>query len=346
MKKLGLLVLVPVLLIGMAGMALAGGGAEEDPDDEVGKYLDVECNPEAELDDGYCDYTGDLVADPPTNPDYLLDPNVLVFAYAPTEDPAVYEGVFEPFIEFLEDRLARPVQWYGIRSYAAQIEAMRAGRLHISGMSAGMVEQSVNTAGFVPQTNMGGDGTFIGYHMAIITQPDSDIESVEDLRGREVAFVSETSNSGYFAPRAILYEEFGMLPGEDYSTAFSGSHDNSILGVLHGDYEAAAIADGVLLRMVEGGRVPGSVDDIYEDFKLLYESPEFPPSAWGVAYNLEPELQERIKQAFLEYDWEGTPLDEEWGPEDGFYETNYKEYYEVLRTIRRGSAEVEEILGE
>ena len=81
------------------------------------------------------------------------------------------------------------------------------------------------------------DGSF-GYEMEIITYPDSGIESVEDLAGRQLAFTSETSNSGFRAPSALLRSEYGLEAGEDFETAFSGSHDNSILGVVNKDYDA------------------------------------------------------------------------------------------------------------
>lgn len=313
----------------------AGGQQEEDVPE-----VDEEYWGRGDLDDRYFDQTGDMVADPPVNEDEWVDPDTLIFAYSPTEDPAVYEEVWEDFVSYLEDELARNVQYFGVQSYAAQIEAMRAGRLHVSGFAAGNVEEAVNTAGFRPQTIMAEpDGSF-GYRMEIITHEETDIETVDDLEGREVAFVSETSNSGYLAPRAILYEEFDMLPGEDFDFTFSGSHDNSILGVFNRDYDAAAIADNVLRRMERQDRL-----DTLDDFRFVYESQEFTGTAYGPAHNLHPDLQEDIKEAFLNYDFDERLL-EEFDPRDQFIEVDYEEDWEVMRTVRRGSEEVAEILGE
>src|SRR5690625_663997 len=41
-----------------------------------------------QLDAMFCDVDGDLVADAPTDPAAFIDPDVLVFAYTPVEDPA------------------------------------------------------------------------------------------------------------------------------------------------------------------------------------------------------------------------------------------------------------------
>lgn len=296
----------------------------------------------SELDSRYVDRDGDLVADLPENERDWRNPSTLIFSYAPIEDPAVYEEVFADFIAFLEQRLDRNVRWFGVQSGAAQIEAMRAGRLHISGFSSGSVQDGVNVAGFVPQTAMGTEDGMVGYRMAIITRQDSDIKTVEDLKGRRIAFVSESSGSGYFAPRAILYEEFGMLPGEDYDTVFSGSHDNSIIGVMLGDYEAAAVADTVVGRMFQGGRIEDPADWSHS----VYESALFPTTAYGVAHNLHPDLQADIKQAFLDFDWEGTLFMEQWEVEDRFVEIDYKRDWEIMRTIKSGSETVADLLDE
>ncbi len=87
--------------------------------------------------------------------------------------------------------------------------------------------------------------------MEIITHPGSGIEKVEDIKGKKLAFTSETSNSGYKAPSALLQSEFNMVANTDFEPVFSGKHDNSILGVANKDYPAAAIANSVMKRMIE-----------------------------------------------------------------------------------------------
>jgi phosphonate transport system substrate-binding protein len=294
-----------------------------------------------ELDPLYKDLDGDLIADAPEDPKDQLDPDTLVFAYAPLEDPAVYEEIWTPFLKYLEGRLGKTVRWFAVRTYATQVEAMRAGRLHISGYAAGSVQDAVNTAGFIPLVNMGTKDGMVGYRMEFITHKDFGINSMEGLKGRQIAFVSETSNSGYAAPRALLYDQFGLLPDRDYKTAFSGSHENSILGVMNKDYEAAAISDSVLKRMISGGRVEET-----SWLKSIYASDLFPTTAYGVTNRLKPELVQKIKQAFIEYDWTGTRLLVDYKPQNRFIPANYKKDYEVLRIIRKGSENVSKVMGE
>ena len=96
-----------------------------------------DCKNRGDLDSRYCDDNGDLVADTPTAAGDLLNPDTLIFSYTPVEDPAVYENVFADFMDYLSKKTGKKVKWYGAESYAAQVEAMRSGRLHVAGISTG-----------------------------------------------------------------------------------------------------------------------------------------------------------------------------------------------------------------
>ncbi|MDP7417871.1 MAG: PhnD/SsuA/transferrin family substrate-binding protein, partial [Desulfobacterales bacterium] len=161
----------------------------------------ADCKNRGDLDTRYCDDNGDLVADTPRDPDQWLDPDTLVFSYTPVTDPSVYENVFTEFMAYLAEKTGKKVKWYGAESYAAQVEAMRSGRLHVAGISTGPTPFGVNLAGFVPFGIMDGPKGF-GYTLQLITHKDSGIKKVSDLKDRNVAHVTPSSNSGHLAPRA------------------------------------------------------------------------------------------------------------------------------------------------
>ena len=255
--------------------------------------LPVAAHSAFKLDSRYQDRDGDLVADIPEQTEKQTDPSTLVFAYTPVEDPAVYREVWSGFLDHLSDITGKQVQFFPVQSNAAQIEAMRAGRLHIAGFNTGSNPLAVACAGFRPFTMMAAaDGSF-GYEMEIITYPGSGVEKVEDIRGGELAFTSQTSNSGFKAPSAILKADYNMVPDQDFEPVFSGKHDNSILGVANKDYQAAAIANSVLNRMLQR--------DVVSDEQIVsvYKSQTFPTTGYGIAHNLKPELQEQIQEAFF-----------------------------------------------
>ncbi|HMH49932.1 MAG TPA: PhnD/SsuA/transferrin family substrate-binding protein, partial [Candidatus Acidoferrum sp.] len=142
------------------------------------------CAYRGKLDALYCDENRDLVADPPKDPSKLVSPDPLIFTYAPVEDPAVYEGAWGDFLKHLEKVTGKKTKYFGLQNYAAQIEAMRSGRLHISAFSTGSVVYAVNLAGGVPFAIMRDAQGPSGYHLIVITQAKNDkIKTIADLKG-------------------------------------------------------------------------------------------------------------------------------------------------------------------
>jgi phosphonate transport system substrate-binding protein len=249
--------------------------------------------PRGNLDKAYCDRNADLVADTPTDPKQLVNPSTLVFAYTPVEDPAVYTKVWDGFLKHIEKLTGKKVVFFPVQSNAAEIEAMRSGRLHIAGVSTGPTPIAVNCAGYVPLAIMAGNSGAFGYEMEIIVPADSPIKTPADLKGKKLAFTSPTSNSGFKAPSAILKADFNLEAKKDYEPVFSGKHDNSVLGVANKDYDAAAIANEVMFRMFDRKVVDKA------KIRTIYKSETFPTTSYGIAHNLEPKLAAKIKDKFV-----------------------------------------------
>ena len=285
-----------------------------------------EC-PRGELDKAYCDRDGDLVADAPTDPKQFVNPSTIIFAYTPVEDPAVYAKTWDGFLRHMEKLTGKKVVFFPVQSNAAQIEAMRSGRLHVAGFNTGSNPIAVNCAGFVPVAIMGSQNGEFGYEMEIIVPADSAIKTPADLKGKKLAFTSPTSNSGFKAPSAILKADFNLEAERDFTPMFSGKHDNSVLGVANKDYDAASIANEVMKRMVERKVVdPAKI-------RSIYKSETFPTTGYGYAHNLDPKLVDKVKEAFFTFPWEGSALKAEFKEQDRFVPITYKKDWSVIRKI-------------
>jgi phosphonate transport system substrate-binding protein len=281
-----------------------------------------------DLDKAYCDTNGDLVAD---TPEKTIDPPTLVFAYTPVEDPALYTKVWDGFLKHLEKVTGKKVVFFPVQSNAAEIETMRSGRLHIAGVSTGPTPIAVNCAGYVPFAIMGNKEGRFGYEMEIIVPADSPIKTPADIKGHKLAFTAPTSNSGYKAPSVLLESEFHLKPKVDYEPVFSGKHDNSVLGVANKDYDVAAIANEVMVRMFERKVVDP------KKIRTIYKSDTFPTTSYGMAHNLDPKLQAKIKEAFFTFPWEGSALKAEFKTEDRFVPITYQKDWAVIRKIDAAS---------
>jgi phosphonate transport system substrate-binding protein len=292
----------------------------------LGSLVLLATKPLAALDKRYVDMDGDLVADTPVK---TVAPPTLVFAYTPGEDRALHASVWDSLLRHLEKMTGKQVKFFPVQSNAAELEAMRAGRLHIAAFGTGSVPVAVNCAGFVPFAVMGGEHGILGYEMEIITYPGSGINTPVDLRGRKLAFTSPTSNSGSKAPSILLRKKFGLEAGRDYTSEFSGRHENSILGVANKDYDAAAIANEVMRRMIARGVVKE------EQLKSIYKSETFPTAAFGLAYNLDPVLSAKVRDAFFSFSWAGTALEQEFSTlgVSKFLPITYKQVWALVRDV-------------
>ncbi|MCW5774503.1 MAG: phosphate/phosphite/phosphonate ABC transporter substrate-binding protein [Rhodospirillaceae bacterium] len=284
-----------------------------------------DCKNRGSLDTIYCDENGDLVADAPKDKSKWRNPSVLVFTYTPVEDPAVYENIFKPFIDHLGKVTGKRILYYQVHSNAAEVEAMRSGRLHVAGFSTGPTGFAVNLAGAVPFAVKGNEKELQGYRLVVLVKKESPFQKLADLKGKKVAHTSPSSNSGNLAPR-VLFPSEGLTPDKDYKVVYSGKHDQSVLGVNSGDFDAAPVASDVFERMVRRGVVKD------ETFRIIFKSPVFPTSSFAYAHDLHPDLVAKIREAFFSFRYTAS-MKKAFEGADRFFPITYKEHWAAVRKI-------------
>lgn len=289
------------------------------------------CPNRGDLDVAYCDANHDLVADTPTDPAKQKNPSTIIFTFTPVEDPAVYEKIFRNFTDHLGTCMGKRVLFFQVQSNAAEIEAMRAGRLHVASFSTGPTSFAVNVAGAVPFAVKGSDSGSTGYNVIVLVKKSSPFQKLVDLKGKKVAHVAPSSNSGHMAPLAFFPKE-GLVPEKDYKVVFSGKHDQSILGVENGDYDAAAVASDVFHRMVERGVIKA------ENFRVIYQSAKFPTSAFAYAHDLAPAFRDKLTKCF--YDYRFTPeMIQAFDGANRFVPATYEKDWATVRDVAKSSGE-------
>ena len=77
----------------------------------------------------------------------------------------------------------------------------------------------------------------------------------------------------------------------------------------------------------------GVVSD--DQLVVLYTSQTFPTTGYGIVYNLTPELQAKIQEAFFSFDWAGSALEAEFSKsgEAQFIPITFKDDWAVIRQI-------------
>lgn len=148
----------------------------------------------------------------------------------------------------MEAELGVPVKLFTPADYDGVIQGLLGGSLDYAWLGAAAYAKVYLTdpeAVDVMLTKQNTDGT-TGYYSIGFAKADSGITSMDDAKGRTFAFADPNSTSGYLVPAAELTEKYGDLKSYFSEVKMSGGHEQTIVGVANGDFEAGvAWADGL-----------------------------------------------------------------------------------------------------
>jgi phosphonate transport system substrate-binding protein len=146
------------------------------------------------------------------------------------------------------------------------------------------------------------DGS-MGYYSIMVARKDKGYKTLADLKGKKLGFADPDSTSGYLVPLVTLPKELGGTPVKEYfaETGFGGGHENLVLEVLKGTFDAgttfgSGVGDfkdgytsGNLRKMVDKGIL--NMDDLVE----LWKSPLIPNGPLVVRSTMNDDMKAKLK---------------------------------------------------
>lgn len=148
----------------------------------------------------------------------------------------------------IEAALGVPVKVFTPADYDGVIQGLLGGTLDMAWLGASGYAKTYLTdpeAVEVKLTKQNADGS-TGYYSIGFARKDSGITSMDDAKGKSFAFADPNSTSGYLVPGAELKEKYGDLDKYFSEVKFSGGHEQTIVGVAKGDFQAGVSwADGL-----------------------------------------------------------------------------------------------------
>jgi phosphonate transport system substrate-binding protein len=276
---------------------------------------------------GYQDSQGRLIADPPSDPAQLVDPETLVIAHYDGDDDDGERVDWKALGEAITAATGRQVTMRPYVNSADEVADVRAAKIHLVALHAADVPYVVNNAGFVPVAVLGTAGAASGNHLVLAVHPKSKIKSLADVRGSRLTCTRPDSITGYRAAIAVLAQEEGMRPNVDYDVHFSLGQKRSIGGLLEAKHAIAALSADKLQEMVRAGEIKEG------DYRVIYESQVIPRLTFGYSHKLEPELAAKITQALLAFDNSGAASDEGGSSPMRFIPMDYQKEFKFVRAI-------------
>jgi len=200
---------------------------------------------------------------------------------------------FGPITKYLERTVGMKVDFVPVNDYPAAVEALvnkQVDLVWFGGFTH--VQAQIRSGGkIVPIAQREEDTKF---RSVFITQKDSGIKQLSDLKGKQVSFGSQSSTSGHLMPRSFLLDA-GIDPDKDFKrVAYSGAHDATIASVVSGRVDAAALDITVWRKFVDEKKVDTSKVDVF-----FTTAPYFNYN-WSVHADMPVALRERITKALLD----------------------------------------------
>jgi phosphonate transport system substrate-binding protein len=197
----------------------------------------------------------------------------------------------------------KEVQLFPAADYDGVIQGLLGGTLDMAGLGA-----SAYAAVYLKDpnavepflTNVQTDGS-TGYYSIMLARKDSGIATLADMKGKKLGFADPDSTSGYLVPVVSLPKDVGM-PVEEFfgETGFGGGHENLVLAVLDGKFDAGTTWGSGVGEFSEGytsGNIRSMVDKgmlDMEDVVELWKSPLIPNGPMVFRKGLSQEMKDKI----------------------------------------------------
>lgn len=216
---------------------------------------------------------------------------VLRVSAIPDEAPTELQRKFKPLGDYLGQKLGMKVEFTPVTDYAASVEGLINHKLDMVWFGGfTFVQANVRSGGkIVPLVQREEDEKF----RSVFITTDKSINKLEDLKGKNFSFGSESSTSGHLMPRSFLLAA-RINPDTDMKrVSFSGAHDATVAAVSGGKVDAGALNISVWEKLVESGKVDT------QKVRVFYTTPPYFDYNWSVRSDMDPAVRKKLTDAFL-----------------------------------------------
>lgn len=233
----------------------------------------------------------------------------IVIAYAPNESTDESADARAGLAKDLEEALGVEVEEIQASDYNAIIEALRTGQADAAYIGALAIAYASDRAEAIPVAMKAPDGdrSQAVYHSLLVTSSSKeDINTIEDIKGKTIAFVDPESTSGNLFPSYEIIKAFPdeNLTSDDLHTngkffeasSYSGKHQAGLQAVIRGDVDIVPISDQILKSEIANGNAKET------DIKIIHESEAIPAEGFVVSKNMSDELREKFQEFLVTYD--------------------------------------------
>jgi phosphonate transport system substrate-binding protein len=229
----------------------------------------------------------------------------LKIAFPSRSDSTDLETKAKAVADFLSKELGTQVEAL-VGDDTAAVEALRANQVDVAFLSSRpslKAEQLANANLYLAEVRANYSGKFT-YNSVFVVPVDSKLqakttpkETLEQLRGKKIAFTSPTSGSGFIFPIGELVKQ-GFVTNRDKLDGFfgqvnyGGNYAKALQAVLKGQAEVAAVSEYAL-------KPPYITEEEGKKLRILHAIPNVPAHGVAIDDDVSPETREKLVTAML-----------------------------------------------
>jgi phosphate/phosphite/phosphonate ABC transporter binding protein len=207
-----------------------------------------------------------------------------LFGIVPLESALVMKKKFEPLITYLNKSLNLRYSSLVAVTYEDSIEEIGTNKVSFAYMTPSTYIEARKKYRVEPLAYAIKNGSPT-YRSVFVVPINSNINSLQDLNSKKIAFGSKMSTGSSLIPKAMLKAagiELISLSAYDYL----GSHDNVANAVIEGEYDAGALMDS-------------AAEDFKDSLKIIAYSDPIPQFPICASAGIDEDLKLKIKDAIL-----------------------------------------------
>ena len=196
----------------------------------------------------------------------------------------------QPWIDYFQAKLNRPVKLTIPTNYAATVEAIGNGSVDIAHFGGLTYVKAQARYGVLPLVQRVEDRHF---HSLFITN-DPALKTLKDVAGKTFAFGDVNSTSGHLIPAEELLA-IGIDPDTGLaSPRFTGNHTTTAIAVNSGQVVAGALDESVYRKLVADKTIDGT-----SKARVFFTSRPFVDYVWAARKDLAPATIALVRETFL-----------------------------------------------
>ncbi|MCY6353665.1 phosphate/phosphite/phosphonate ABC transporter substrate-binding protein [Clostridium sp. ZS2-4] len=250
----------------------------------------------------------------------LKKDNEIIFGINPFTSPENIKKMYMPVLEKICSDIGYKARTIIVKNYDELSKGIKNSIIDIGWFSPFAYVTAHKKLGITPivTPKVNGKATYNGF---IITKKTINIKNIKDLINKSFGYVDANSASGYLYARHI-FKENGLNPDNIFNkVSFMGSHDNVIKGILSGELDGGATYNEALENASKMG-----ID--VNQLNILSKTEDIPKDALAASPNLDKEIYDKLKKAFLAF----KNNNELTSPITGFIEAT-DERYNIIRQL-------------